>query len=97
METITTVGARKAAIDILMRLSPSRGGDPGYSNILIDSEIKSGRLPESERALFTRLVNGVTERRITLDYIIAALSDRKLSEIDGMSLTLCRMGLYQLI
>lgn len=97
METVTTVGARKAAIDILMRLSPSRGGDPGYSNILIDSEIKSGRLPESERALFTRLVNGVTERRITLDYIIAALSDRKLSEIDGMSLNLCRMGLYQLI
>lgn len=69
-----------------------------YSNIEIDSVLKrSAELSDADRALYTRLVYGVIERRITLDHIIGQLSSRPLSEIDLQSLTSLRLGIYQLV
>lgn len=69
----------------------------GYSNILVASAIRRTGIDGADRALFTRLVNGVTERRITLDYVIGRLSSRPVRKLDPDVLNILRLGLYQLI
>lgn len=69
-----------------------------YSNIEIDSALKgASELSDADRGLYTRLVYGVIERKLTLDHVIAQFSSRKLSEIDLPALTSLRLGFYQLI
>lgn len=69
--------------------------DSRYSNLEVDSALKKHQFSKEDKALFTRLVYGVTERRITLDYIIAQFSNTKELDIDVR--TALRMGLYQLL
>jgi len=71
--------------------------DKKYSNLEIDAAIRRYRLEGPERGLYTALTYGVIERRITLDYIIAKLSSRPLTALDAPTLTLLRLGLYQLV
>ena len=85
---------RRAALDILMRMEKSEG--EGYSNRLIDSAISKNSFEGADRALLSQLVSGVTERRITLDYIIQRFSKAPLSKLDTDALCLLRMGIYQL-
>lgn len=85
---------RRAALDILMRMEKEQG--EGYSNRLIDSAISKYSFESADRALLSRLVSGVTERRITLDYIISKFSKSPLSKLDTDALCLLRMGIYQL-
>ena len=90
---------RRTALRILTRLEDRKGGsDGGYLQILTDQAIKRSDPPlsDADRALLTLLTAGVTERRITLDHIIARLSSRDLSSLDPEVLTLCRMGIFQL-
>ncbi len=69
-----------------------------YSNIEIDAALKNADgLSSADRGLYTRLVYGVIERRITLDYIIAQYSSRKLKDVDPPALTSLRLGFYQLL
>ena len=69
-----------------------------YSNIEIDSALKNADgISDTDRALYTRLVYGVIERRLTLDHIIGKLSSRPLKDIDPGVLISLRLGLYQLI
>ncbi len=85
---------RRAALDILLRMEKSEG--EGYSNRLTDSAITKYGFDGADRALLSRLVSGVTERRITLDYIISKFSRSPLSKLDADALCLLRMGIYQL-
>jgi 16S rRNA (cytosine967-C5)-methyltransferase len=85
---------RRAALDILMRMEKSEG--EGYSNRLIDSAISKYAFDGANRALLSQIVSGVTERRITLDYIIQKFSKAPLSKLDSDALCLLRMGIYQL-
>ncbi len=85
---------RRAALDILMRMEKEQG--EGYSNRLIDSAISKHGFEGADRALLSQIVSGVTERRITLDYIIGKFSRSPLSKLDRDALCLLRMGLYQL-
>lgn len=69
-----------------------------YSNLEIDASLKSsGELSDADRALYTRLVYGVTERRITLDCIISQYSAKSVPELDAETLTSLRLGIYQTI
>lgn len=68
-----------------------------YINLATDSSIKSADMSDSDRALFTSLVYGVTERRITLDYIISAMASHGGSHIEPRVRGILRLGLYQLI
>ncbi len=69
-----------------------------YSNLEIDSVLKStSDMADADRALYTRLVYGVIERRLTLDHIVAQYTTRKLRDIDPAALMSLRLGLYQLI
>lgn len=83
---------RKIALDILNRCESAEQ----YSNIALDTALKRTACSDSDRGLLTALVYGVLERRLTLDYWIAALTDRAYDEVDLETRNLLRMGLYQL-
>lgn len=71
--------------------------DGRFSNIEIDSALKNANEMRAEdRALYTRLVYGVTETRLTLDCIISHFANRDLAEIEPQVLTALRLGVYQL-
>ena len=66
-----------------------------YSNIELAYAIERGGLEGAEKALYTALFYGVIERKLTLDYYISLLSDRK--EIDSNVRIILRLGMYQLL
>lgn len=68
-----------------------------YPNIELSYAIERNGLTGPEKALYTALFYGVIERKLTLDYYIAVLSDRADSEIDPNVRIILRMGLYQLL
>ncbi len=85
--------AREAAFRSLMLCER----DGKYSSLEIDSSIRKFGLEGADRGLYTALVYGVIERRITLDYIIGKLSSKPTDKLDSEVATLLRLGLYQLI
>ncbi len=84
--------ARALALQILNR-TDSAGQ---YTNLALDAALKKSALSAPDKALVTILVYGVTERRLTLDYLADALSSRPMETLDGSVRNLVRMGLYQL-
>ena len=92
MENNKKTNPRALALDVLSKCEAG-----GYSNIALDTAIKRNDISSSDRALFTALVYGVIERKITLDYIIASLSTIPNSKIEKETRNILRMGLYQLI
>ncbi|MDY3846614.1 MAG: 16S rRNA (cytosine(967)-C(5))-methyltransferase RsmB [Eubacteriales bacterium] len=66
-----------------------------YSNIITD-RAASTLEDDRDRALLSSLVLGVTERKITLDYIIKTLAARSESDIDTDVNEILRLGIYQL-
>ncbi len=69
----------------------------GYSNILLDKALEETDMDEREKALCSALYYGVTERRITLDYIISCYSKRGTDKINPEALNILRSGLYQIL
>ena len=88
--------ARGIALHVLMRCDGMTLDGDGYSNLLVSNAIGRGSYSDSDRALMTRLVFGVIERKITLDYIISCLSSRPIEKLDGDVLNILRLGIYQL-
>ena len=69
-----------------------------YSNLEIDSVLKSNEFStDADRALYTRLVYGVIEKKITLDHIISQYSSRDVKDVDLPTLNALRLGVYQLV
>ena len=66
------ITAREAAYRSLMLCERDRK----YSNLEIDSSIRRFGLEGADKGLYTALVYGVIERRITLDYFIGKLSSK---------------------
>ena len=89
--TTETTNPRLAACLSLMKIEKG-----GYSNIEIDISISRSRLSEDDRALYTALVYGVTERKITLDWLIDRFGSRRADELDRDALIPLRLGMYQL-
>lgn len=90
---MTKISAREAVFQTLLRCEK----DNSYSNIEGNSVIKRYSLEGSEKALFTALLRGIIERKITLDYHLSEISERALSEIDLKLLTVLRIGAYQIL
>ena len=84
--------ARALALQILNK-TDSAGQ---YTNLALDAALKRSELSAPDKALVTILVYGVTERRLTLDYMADALASRPMESLDGTVRNLVRMGLYQL-
>ncbi len=85
--------ARNAAFLSLVRCE--KAGK--YTNLELDAAIRKYGLDESERALYTALVYGVTERAITLDYVISLFSSLPERKIAPAVRVILRLGVYQLL
>ncbi len=84
--------ARYVIYELLMKMEKG-----AYSNIALDSALSSEKLSPEDRRFVSRIFYGVTERRITLDYIISKYSKTPPEKLDREVLTVLRMGLYQLL
>jgi 16S rRNA (cytosine967-C5)-methyltransferase len=85
--------ARQAAWDTLKAI---RERD-AYANLVLPKLLRERRIGGRDAALATELAYGAARARGMLDEIIAACSDRPLSEIDGPFLDAMRLGAYQLL
>ena len=84
---------RKAALISLLSCEENQR----YTNIELDVTLKRTEFTPRDKAMYTVLLYGVTERRISLDYQIYKLSNKEVTKFDPPVRQLLRMGLYQLI
>lgn len=84
--------ARTAAISALARWER----DGKYINLEVDASLNRTGLEGADRALAAAIIYGVSERKLTLNYEIELFSERKLSDLDAMTLAALRVGLYQI-
>ncbi len=85
--------ARQIAFEILLKIEK----DKAYSNLAIDSAVKAFCPDSTDCAFISRLVYGVTERKITLDYIIESNLSQSLNKLKKEILIILRLGVYQLL
>lgn len=85
--------ARQIAYEILLKIEV----DEAYSNLAIDSAVKMYNPDSTDCAFISRLVYGVIERKITLDYIISRYLSKPLKKTKPEILTVLRLGAYQLL
>jgi len=85
--------ARFTVLNLLLKMESSSA----YSNILLNSALSEQDLSERDRAFAAALFYGVTERKMTLDFIIAQNSRMPLEKIQPEALHILRMGIYQLM
>ncbi len=82
---------RQTAFRVLHRIEHDRA----YSNLALDAELKQSGGGGSA-AFVTALVYGVTERKITLDYILSDFLKQPIKKLRPEVLTILRMGVYQI-
>lgn len=87
-----TNSSRHAAFITLLRIEKERS----YADILIDRELREGRLSGPDRGLFTELVYGTLRRQGTLDHIIGQFSTIPPAKLERAVILLLRLGLYQM-
>lgn len=85
--------ARLTAVKLLLKMESSAS----YSNILLDSALSEQGLSEREKAFAAALFYGVTERRLTLDYIIEQNSRIPFKKLEKEAVAVLRAGFYQLL
>ncbi len=85
--------SRRAAVTALLRIYEQGG----YSNIVLEKLLERLELPLHARAATARLVYGVTERRLTLDYLLNKLSSTPVKAMTPTVREILRVGAYQLL
>ncbi|MBO5906979.1 MAG: 16S rRNA (cytosine(967)-C(5))-methyltransferase RsmB [Clostridia bacterium] len=86
------VNIRRAALAILLETEAAGK----YINLAIASHSYDA-LSDKERAQLTSLVYTVTERQISYDYIISAISRRESDKIDPYTKNVLRLGIAQIV
>ena len=84
--------AREVAFRVVRRVS-----DGAYADRVLRAEAGRARLEGGERAFAQQLAYGSVQRRLTLDHVIASLSDRRLGQIDPGLLDALRLGVFQIV
>ena len=84
---------RKLALDTLCKCESAAQ----YANLALDAKVKKYNISGDDRSLFTVLVYGTIEHKLTLDYYIGLLSSLPESKIDAQTRNILRLGLYQII
>ncbi|OKI23916.1 methyltransferase [Saccharothrix sp. CB00851] len=85
--------ARQAALDTLRAV---RQRD-AYANLVLPGILRDRRITGRDAALATELTYGSLRAQGLLDAVLAACTDRPLSEVDGAVLDALRLGAYQLL
>ena len=83
--------ARKTAYEILLGIET----DGAYANAEILA--RENRESDIDGDFLRRLIYGVLEKKIYLDYILDKLITKGIKSVDKKTLTILRMGIYQLI
>lgn len=91
MDIKTINPGRRAAFSSLCKMKAGK-----YTNLEVNTVLRRTEMSDADRGLYTALVYGVTERLITLDYIIGSLSGRSVHTLDEEVLCALRLGVYQL-
>src|SRR3954452_3819811 len=84
--------ARDVAFTVVRRVS-----DGAYADRAFRAEARRAGLDAVDRAFAQQLAYGTVQRRLTLDHVIAKLSDRPLGKLDPPLLDALRIGIYQLL
>lgn len=84
---------RRAAYNSLLRLEK----ESRYSNLETDVTLKREALSPQDRRLYTHLVYGVIERRVTLDYVLDQFSKKPMESLDPEVKCLLRLAAYQIL
>ena len=84
---------RSAVVKALLTIQE----DGGYSNIVLDDLLEKTPLAPADRALASRLLYGVTERRLTLDYLLNKTASTPVKKMDPVVREILRVGVYQLV
>ncbi|MBR7092364.1 MAG: 16S rRNA (cytosine(967)-C(5))-methyltransferase RsmB [Clostridia bacterium] len=84
--------ARTAAVKALCRQEQ----DGGYSHILLEQMLSHGAWSDADAALITRLLYGVLEHRMTLDFLLAPYCRKPLDKLDLPVRNVLRAAMYQL-
>ena len=88
------MNSREVVLDILMDIETR----DTFSHIAIDKALSKNQFEDKrDRAFVTRIAKGVTEHRITLDYIINQFSKTGLDKCKPLIRSILRMGTYQII
>ncbi len=88
-----SITARQTAFSILLKIEK----DKAYSNIALDSAVREISLDSTDCAFISRLVYGVTERKITLDYVISQFLNQSIKKMKAEVLVILRLGTYQIL
>ena len=87
---------RKISFDILKRIEV----EDAYVGDVLDSALRTMQFSDKrDRAFITRLVEGVTERKISLDFLIGKFSKKGKSKKQENKIDIqiiLRMGIYQI-
>ena len=84
---------RRAAVAALLRIEEQGG----YSNLVLDDLLLHTDLAEADRALCSRLLYGVIERRLTLDYLLNKTASTPVKQMQPAVREILRVGAYQLV
>lgn len=63
---------RRLAVTALLKVNTN----DGYSNLVLDEQLKNSRLDGADRAFAAALFYGTLEKKLTLDYFISSVSDK---------------------
>lgn len=87
------INNREIAMDTLVEILEHGQFSHIYLKAVLD---KYCYLEKNERAFITRLVNGVVERKIELDYIVDNYSKTKIKKMKPLIRTMMRMGAFEI-
>ena len=90
---VQTGNARARAFSVVLKILT----DKSYSNIAVAGALRDHSLKGADKAFFTALVYGVTERRLTLDYNLALYLKQPLKKLNPKAYTALLLGAYQLL
>jgi 16S rRNA (cytosine967-C5)-methyltransferase len=88
-----SITARETAFSILLKIEK----DKAYSNIALDSAVRELSLDSTDCAFISRLVYGVTERKLTLDFVISQFLNQPIKKLKAEVLVILRIGTYQIL
>lgn len=90
---MTAGSARRAAHTALVKMQRSSG----YSNLVLDAQLKSSPLDKRDAALASAIFYGVVERMYTLDFIIRRYAGSRADKLPFSVINALRMGTYQIL
>ncbi len=76
-------------------LSSTKNGK--YTNLELGSVLEKETLSPADKTLFTKLYLGVTEKKITLDYLLSRISTIPLNTLSPEVLCLLELGAFQIL